>query len=380
MICQVAVVVVAYKRVDTLERLLRSIENGVYSERNIPLIISIDYCETNGDVIACAEAFRWDYGKKTVKLHERNLGLKKHILECGNYALEYGAVIILEDDLIVGPYYYEYVKAAHQFYGNDDRIAGVSLYSHEWNGYINKKFSPVKKSGDVYFGQFSCTWGESWNSRQWKRFRDWYDVCPDFGNDGRMPWQIYGWGQSWGKYFAKYIVDHGLYYVMPYKALSTTVGAAGVHALQKTLDTQVSVNMGTEEYRFVPFEIGSHYDMFFENSDLPALLKEIVGSDDICIDLYETEKRDLSRNRFILTTRKLNFKIVKQYALDLRPHDMNIIQDIYGNDIFLYDRMKEEKNKVYKRKGRVMYDFAGTSPGRAMKYAIERYWDKYVRR
>lgn len=378
---QIAIVVVAYKRVDTLKRLLRSIGNGVYTDRNIPLIISIDFCETNGEVINCAEAFQWNYGQKIVKVHERNLGLKNHILECGDLALEYGAVIILEDDLLVGPCYYEYVKAAHQYYKDDDRIAGISLYSHEWNSYTQKKFSPIQKNGDVYFGQFSCTWGESWNDRQWKRFREWYDVCPDeFTDDGRMPSQIYGWNKSWGKYFIKYMVENGLYYVVPYRALSTTVGAIGVHTSRKLLDTQTGVNMGTEEYRFVPFEKGSHYNIFFENDDLPGFLKTYVGSEDICVDLYGIKKRVLTDNRYILTTRKMNYKIIKQYALDLRPHDMNVIQDIYGDDIFLYDRMYEEKNKVYKSRGRIMYDFAGVNPQKAVIYALKRYWEKYVGR
>ncbi len=378
---QIAVVVVAYKRINTLKRLLKSIKNGIYTENNIPLIISIDFCESNRDVIDCAEAFQWEHGEKIVRTHEQNLGLKKHILECGDLALEYDAVIILEDDLLVGPYYYEYVKAAHRYYGSDKRIAGISLYSHEWNGYAQKKFSPVKRNGDVYFGQFSCTWGESWSTRQWVRFRDWYGGCLDkFVADGQMPAQIYGWSQSWGKYFVKYLVECGLYYVVPYKALSTTVGATGVHVSRKTLDTQVGINMGTEEYRMVPFEQGSHYDLFFENTDLINQLKEIVDSVDICIDLYKTDKRDLTQNRFLLTTRKLNYKIIKQYALDLRPHDMNIIQDIYGDDIFLYDRMYEDKNKVYKSRGRIMYDFAGVNPQEAMIYAIKRYWEKYVGR
>ena len=64
------IVIVAYRRVHTLKRLLNSIQNAVYHEDSINLIISIDYAPNNADVIKWAEDFSWLQGTKVVKTHE----------------------------------------------------------------------------------------------------------------------------------------------------------------------------------------------------------------------------------------------------------------------------------------------------------------------
>ena len=261
------IVVVAYRRLNTLSRLLDSINDAYYTSNEINLIISIDYHDSNKDVVDYANQFEWKHGNKTVVTHGCNLGLRKHIVECGDYAIKYDSIIILEDDEIVAPYYYEYARAAQDYYEHEERVAGVSLYSHEWNIYAGKKFQPIKKSGDVYFGQFSCTWGQSWTSKQWSAFKEWYNRNDEIVEDEKLPRPIYAWKESWGKYFIRYIVETGKYYVLPYHAYSTVYGVPGVHSKRIELDVQVALNQGTDEPRFVNFDEGSHYDAFFENID-----------------------------------------------------------------------------------------------------------------
>lgn len=374
-----AIVLVAFKRLKPLKRLLACIENGIYQEEDITLIISIDYSESNEDVIQCAQEFQWRYGNKIVKTHKKNLGLKRHILECGDYTLQYGSIILLEDDLLVAPYYYQYAKKAQEFYKTDVRIAGVSLYGHEWNGYAGKKFVPLKKNGDIYFGQFSCTWGESWTEKQWTNFKNWYAECPQLVKNGSLPEQIYNWKESWGKFFAQYIVEKGLYYIIPYKSLSTTTGEEGIHCSQDMYNTQVCLNLGNNELKFVSFEEGNHYDIFFENVDLQDSLEHVLETKDICIDLYETKGKDYSNHRYILTTKHLNYKIIQSFSLNLRPHEMNIVWNIEGDDIFLYDRKYAEKNKN-KKKNRILYDFAGQNSVRALEYFCKRFWIKHFKK
>lgn len=374
-----AIVIVAYNRAKTLMRLLERVENAIYYEKNVPLIISVDYSESNQDVIEVANSFQWSHGKKIVKKHCKNLGLQKHILECGNYSIEYGSIILLEDDIVVAPYFYEYACSAQNFYDGDKRVAGVSLYNHEWNGYTKKKYTPIHTNGDVYFGQFSCTWGQSWTKEQWTAFMDWYNLHPEVVNDGRMPKRVYGWKKSWGKFFFAYVVEQNKYYVMPYKALSTVFGEIGTHATKRILDIQVSLYMGSMPYRLVSFEDGSHYDAFFENLDLKKEIKKILNSDDICIDLYATPGRNIT-NRYVLTTRKIDCKIIAQYALDMVPHDANVFFDIKGDGIFLYDTQFQEKNHIYRKMSRIMYDCAGIKPRRALLYAFAKYWDDKMRK
>lgn len=370
------IVVVAYRRLHTLKRLLQSIENAIYNIDDITLIISIDQHPDNGEVIKCAEEFVWKHGNKIVKTHEENMGLRRHIIECGDYSIEYGAAIILEDDEIVAPSYYEYTRCAHDFYISDERITGISLYAHEWNGYAGKKFQPIHKDGDVYFGQFSCSWGQSWSSRQWKNFKAWYADNTEIKKDELLPPSMYEWKKSWGKFFARYMVEHDLYYVMPYKPVATVFGETGTHANKMELDVQIALYWGKDNNNFVPFEDGPHYDMFFENTDLKNILAERhdIQEADICIDLYALSKRQYGSKRYVLTTRKLNYKILGQYDLNLRPHDMNVLLGMRGKGIYLYDNTIKERNKEHRIEDRLEYDFAGIRGPRALLYGWKHCW------
>lgn len=375
------IVVVAYKRLHTLKRLLHSIEKAVYKLDNITLIISIDYHPDNDEVIDYAKAFKWVHGNKIVKTHEKNMGLQSHILECGDYSVEYGAAIILEDDEIVAPSFYEYTRQAHDFYDEDERIAGISLYAHEWNGYAGKKFQPIHKNGDVYFGQFSCSWGQSWSAKQWYAFKNWYADNPQIVRDELLPPSMYEWKESWGKYFARYIVENDKYYVMPYKPVATVFGETGTHASKMELDVQVALYFGVDSCNFVSFDSGQHYDIFFENVDLKKILSERynIPEEEICIDLYALSRRQYGKKRYILTTRKLNYQIMIRYDLNLRPHDVNVLLGMCGKGIYLYDTVKSEKNKEYLLRSRLEYDFAGVHGPEALLYGWQHCWSVLFR-
>lgn len=364
------IVVVAYRRLNTLSRLLDSINDAYYTSNEINLIISIDYHDTNKDVVDYANQFEWKHGNKTVVTHGCNLGLRKHIIECGDYAIKYDSIIILEDDEIVAPYYYEYARAAQDYYEHEERVAGVSLYSHEWNIYAGKKFQPIKKSGDVYFGQFSCTWGQSWTSKQWSAFKEWYNRNDEIVEDEKLPRPIYAWKESWGKYFIRYIVETGKYYVLPYHAYSTVYGVPGVHSKRIELDVQVALNQGTDEPRFVNFDEGIHYDAFFENIDIKQTLSETLGVKEgkIAVDLFGLENRVFDGKKYVLSTSIINRKIIKEYDLCLRPHEENVISNMEGTGIFLYDNEFEECN--VKKTRRINYDFAGMRGAYAIKYGV----------
>ena len=370
------IVIAAYRRSHSLKRLLHSVENAVYKQNDVTLIISIDHHADNGDVIRCAEEFHWTHGNKIIKTHEKNLGLRRHLIECGDYALEYGAVIILEDDVLVSPAFYEYAKAAHNYYDTDERIAGISLYSHEWNDYAGKKYQPVQNNGDAYFGQFSCTRGESWTAKQWSAFKNWYADHQEIKCDELLPPPVYGWRESWGKFFLRYIIESGKFYVIPYQAVSTVYGDVGVHATIPELEVQVSLYWGNKDYSFVPFEDGKHYDVFFENIELRKILAKRfdISEEEICIDLYALPKRKYGKKRYVLTTRKMNCRVLAQYDLNLRPHDANVLLDMEGNGIYFYDTARIEKNKAFRLRYRLEYDFAGVHGAEALSYGWIHCW------
>lgn len=105
---KIAICAIGYNRVDSLSRLLSSLNAAVYDE-NVTLIISLDRSKTL-DIKTYSDEFEWKHGEKKVILQECNLGLRKHVLRCGQYMNDYGfdALVVLEDDITVSPYFYSY--------------------------------------------------------------------------------------------------------------------------------------------------------------------------------------------------------------------------------------------------------------------------------
>ena len=219
-----AIVAVGYNRPEAMKRLLNSVAHAFYPFDDIDLIVSIDESSRSNDVQQVAEQIPWNHGKKIIKRFDERQGLRKHIIQCGDLSEKYGAVIILEDDLVVAPSFYFYTYLAVNHYATEDRLSGIALYSHSWNGYANLEFRPVHNEFDAYFGQFSITWGQCWTAKQWNGFKTWYlaheNSLPE--QNTAMPAAILHWSkQSWGKYFISYMVENDLYYLIPYCALTT---------------------------------------------------------------------------------------------------------------------------------------------------------------
>ena len=133
----VAIVVIGYNRLDSIQRLLSSLLQADYPKQEIPLIISIDKSPSD-KVSEYAQSFEWPYGTKHIVRHSQNLGLRKHVLQCGDFLKQYEAVIILEDDLLVSPRFYYFACQAVNKYSKNECIAGISLYTPAVSFYRNR--------------------------------------------------------------------------------------------------------------------------------------------------------------------------------------------------------------------------------------------------
>ena len=155
--------------------------------------------DSSEDVVKVAQEFQWNYGTKRIIRHSQRQGLRSHILQCGDLSQQYGAVIILEDDIAVSPWFYHYIDHAVPYYYGDEQIAGFALYSHQWNGYAKRFFEPVPHAADCYLGQYSVTWGQCWTDRQWMAFREWYgDGNRVLAANPSVPKEVTGWPEtSW---------------------------------------------------------------------------------------------------------------------------------------------------------------------------------------
>ena len=168
-----AIVIIAYNRLHCLQRLVGSVLAAHYPEGgNVTLIISIDKSD-HLEVQQYAESIEWPHGDKKVISHTVHLGLKKHVLHCGDLTDQYDSVIMLEDDLLVSPWFYDYALQASEFYKADRAVAGISLYNYQIAENRFFPFHPLHDGSDVYFIQVASSWGQLFHKDKWIAFRQW---------------------------------------------------------------------------------------------------------------------------------------------------------------------------------------------------------------
>ena len=330
------IAVVAYNRPGSLRRLLASLGAAEYSgSDDIPLIISIDYSGAD-DCYNVANDFEWRHGPKKVIQHERRLGLINHIYTCGDLAMDYGGVIVLEDDLFVSPAFYEYVCQSYQFYQGEPKVAGIALYSYAFNEFSNTAFMPLQDGHDNYFAQVPCSCGQFWTDKQWDRFRQFLlsESCGIRENDCLPDRVINRWAKnaSWKAYFYKFLVYNNLYVVYPRMSLTTNFNDMGAHAVSFNTTFQVPLLFrGKNEYRFCRIDDSlAVYDYAMEPKQgiLKHFNPEIRPFDFEC-DLNGIKRLKKVRTPYLLSIRETRNPVLS-YDNCCTPAEANVINNIKG--------------------------------------------------
>lgn len=343
---KLAVVVVGYNRIQGLKRALNSLENANYNGEKITLIVSMDNCGDKS-VAECAKSFSWSHGEIRVRTFTQRQGLRKHILSCGEYLNEFDAIAVIEDDVVVAPGFYEYMKQAVEFYCDNERIAGISLYSHKVNVNANAPFVPQPGASDIFFMQFAQSWGQVWMKRQWFEFKSWYLENKDEPfTDADVPNSVSNWPKtSWLKYHIKYCIKKDKYFVYPYDSMATCFSDVGEHCKEENIRFQVPISLQTRrDYRFAELSDDSiTYDAFFERTNIGSVLQ--VSNSDVCMDLYGT-KNNSEGKRYWVSLNALPYKTIFTFGMEMRPHESNIYNKIIGEEIRVYDtQVKAESIK-----------------------------------
>jgi hypothetical protein len=344
---KLAIVVIGYNRLVSIKRMLSSLISVNYGNDIVDLIISIDN-SGKYDVEDYARQFIWNNGEKIIKTYEQRLGLRNHVLRCGDYVENYDAIAVFEDDIYVSPDFYRFMKSSVSFYKNDKNIAGISLYSHKWSEYVRRPFHPEKRKYDTYFMQFAQSWGQIWMRDQWFEFKKWYDKNQgNISQSDDIPHMVTDWPDtSWLKYHITYCIKNNKYFVYPYDSLTTNFTDVGQHCKDKNKIFQVPLTYtASESYNFPNYgkEDAVYYDGFFERQ----FIGKYFGIDDesLCVDIYAGKVN--REKRYLLSSKKLNYKIISSYALELKPHELNAVLKVEGNDIYLYDTSEIDKNIFY---------------------------------
>jgi hypothetical protein len=330
----IAIIVAAFNRPHSLQRLLGSILKAFIGVP-VSLYISIDGKGAK-EVIEIAHNYVWPFGSKKIIVHQENLGLHKHILSCGDLSEIHDGIIILEDDLFVASNFYNFAFKAMGFYKPDDRIAGISLYTHCFNETAETSFMPLNDGSSVFFMQLASSWGQCFSREQWAQFKSWYDNNKRLSREQlyKLPPNVAKWPESsWKKYFISYMVENDLYFVYPRNSYSTNFGDKGVN-LNNDDHFQVPLNYGKDNIRFCSFlESRLKYDSYCEI--LPCCLNTFDNSlaeFNYTVDLYGNKPIRQVTSDYILSSRSSSNPI-HSFARKMIPHETNIIAGILGNDI-----------------------------------------------
>ena len=349
----IPIVVVAYNRLESLKRILASLSRGEYPREPVELIISIDRGD-NQEVLQYAEAFPWPHGEKRVIYRQENLGLKRHILTCGDLTQDHDGIILLEDDLVVSPDFYRYAQECCTFVQGQDRIAGVALYNHRLSQLTEKVFEPLEDGFDNWYFRYACSWGQMWTKEQWALFKAWLMAHSDydFAASAKIPEHIKDWGKhSWLKYHIAFCIETDRFFLYPRVARTTCFSDAGVNFSESENTFQVPLMAAgrTGALRLSHLEESKAvYDQWMEN----LFLSRFLGKD-ACIDLYGA-KTDFEGKNYLLTTSAVEGgKVICSFGREMRPQEWNVLGEVPGDVIRLYQLSPNAKKLPRTRSSRV---------------------------
>lgn len=372
----IAVVVVGYNRVDGIGNLLSSLKRAEYDNDKVDLIISLDKSEIQDRIVDLARDFEWPYGNKQIRAFKDRLGLRKHILSCGDLTDIYDAVVVLEDDLIVSTMYYRYLKCVIPQYKDDPRIAGISLYSYAVNEFCGEPFIPSYNGYDAYLLQVAQSWGQCWTKEMWRGFRSWnYSDSEELSLDTYMPSCIFAWGKtSWKKNYMSYIVKNNLFFVYPYHSFTTNCSLLGEHKKYNgasTSDYQVALVEHINMLDCPSFENAVKYDVFFERIDLFLNKDNLFSGKQVCLDFYGL-KRDYTGYDILISRNELPYRIIQKIGLLTKPIENNALYLSEGNDISVYDLNESDVAVKDKDRKYRLYDYNSLSQGSMflLKYVL----------
>lgn len=258
---------------------------------------------------------------------------------------DYDALIILEDDLIVSSAFFLYAKQNIDRYYNESKVFGISLYSRTttWSA---SQFLPVKNEFDNYFMQVTESWGQVWLKDQWKEFEEWYSkhsnqlVCGT-----NIPKEIASFPETaYSRYLTTYLVEMDKYFSVPYIGFSTCFADAGERTSYSSFNEHTMMQIGGFlDVHLSDFnENAIRYDVF----DNLMNAKSWVGLPPEEVTIHLSDYEIIQHNRYLVTNRILNFEIVKSYGYALRPMELNLLYNIDGNDIFVYDTSCIKRNHL----------------------------------
>ena len=219
-----------------------------------------------------------------VKSSPKNLGLARSVIQGVTSTLEqHDRVIVLEDDILVSPYFLEYMNSALKIYENEEAVASVHGYTYP----IELELPPS------FFIRGADCWGWATWRRAWKKFNpDGKDLLKrleksgqtnDFDFNGSARYtdmlrdQISGKNDSWAvRWYASAFLENMLT-LYPGDSLVRNIGldGSGTHSGSSTeLDTsvvQTKLSIAKPAINIVESSVGRQaFEKFFRSLNDPS--------------------------------------------------------------------------------------------------------------
>ncbi|XP_031474276.1 uncharacterized protein LOC116246580 [Nymphaea colorata] len=250
--------VLAYNRLDSLIRCLRSLAEADYDGDRVDLHVFVDHFKADAGagnsmdqrleaarkMLSFVDGFEWRFGEKLVHYRTGNVGLPAQWLEAWWPSSDDEFAFVVEDDLELSPLYYRYLRRliATYYYESSNyspSIYGASLQRPAFVAGIRGNKVHLDDEEHIILYQLVGTWGQLLFPKPWKEFRLWYDmhkmknIQPILEGMVTTRWHRSIGYKIWTPWFVKFVHSRGYYNMysnfLRERALSVSHREAGVN-------------------------------------------------------------------------------------------------------------------------------------------------------
>lgn len=290
------IILFTYNRLVHTQQVVASLLKNTYAMKSDIFIYS-DGNKSNNDadeVLFVRKYLRTVTGFKSVNIIERteNWGLADNIIDgVTSVVNQYGKVIVLEDDLVISPYFLKYMNEALDLYEKEEQVACI-------HGYVY----PVKKQlPETFFIKGADCWGWATWKRGWDLFCsdgkallneiDKRNLKKEFDFDNSYPYykmlkqQVDGNNNSWAiRWYASAFLNNKLT-LYPGRSLVKQIGmdGSGTHCGENTVfnvqlvEVPINVQKIQMEETLIARKIFTNYFRYtMKIEKLRSLVKKIL--------------------------------------------------------------------------------------------------------
>lgn len=207
-------------RMESLQRLLQSIEAAEAVKHSVGIQIFFDGCISKSNPVYQRLAlFKSKHGPVKIVCREALMGLKHNIISSWHPRSSRTFGIFLEDDLEVSPLFLKFSVDSIRMYGlsHSPKLFGVSLFNEIFSEVVSQ---PINGGdiGELFLYQQGQSWGSVYFPDQWNNFVAFFMQLPE-NFDPQLPFHtsVNNWDYrtSWKKYLLHYMYYNGLYMIFP---------------------------------------------------------------------------------------------------------------------------------------------------------------------